>query len=434
MQAFYYLGRNTNVEFTSKGPTNNVDLLEGQGNTEHQSLSIKVEDAFFECLADDPKTAAFAAPDTAYGRKFYKFVHGPKTLHKRNTVNSCLLLFLSRTFYRRDGIPYQPNTVETRLKILFAAFARNGVAYKLSKDFNFPGGFGKKLQKAWEAQNKKDPSFGTRPTKHALPDDYDKIVRRAVKEGAMDVTGESNPYHLLALFGFVLGTQFGFRGVKEYENLKLWHIETGTYSKSDKSFPGLPYIEVTGAMVDKKNRLSIGNATLYDKNNKRRIVHNPNDVLSPYALFENLTKHIHASQEAVFCHDLSVKKHKVLCEFDDFGWKNVRYDPTRAMKAGTINKFSKTINRLCGIPEWDKYGNHDWRAFLLTKLANDPSVSVTERSSAAWTSASDSRGTTSGPATAKGTLMPGSYTVTMITRAVMVQMTTVSMNGSSSAT
>jgi len=174
-----------------------------------------VKEAFFAVLQQDDKTQLFALLDPHHGRKFYKFCSGPKTI-------------VMRSFHRKNGQPYQPNTVNSRLKLLFAEFILHGIQYSLTKDFKFPGGFAHKLATLWAQANKNDPSFGCRPTKFALPDDYDKIIRKKVKGGAMDYSGDNNAFHLLALFAFSLGTQFGFRGVKV-----SYYISTAERPKND---------------------------------------------------------------------------------------------------------------------------------------------------------------------------------------------------------
>jgi hypothetical protein len=58
------------------------------------------------------------------------------------------------------------------------------------------------------------PSFGNRPAKKKMPDDYGKKVRNAVLCGSMDPTGEVDIEDVLLLFTMVCGTMFGFRLVK----------------------------------------------------------------------------------------------------------------------------------------------------------------------------------------------------------------------------
>ncbi len=50
--------------------------------------------------------------------------------------------------------------------------------------------------------------------------------------------------------------------------------------------PGMAYLEQKGSLVTKGNKIKGSAPTLYDTRNSRCLVHNPNDVLSPFRLFE----------------------------------------------------------------------------------------------------------------------------------------------------
>ena len=172
---------------------------------------MKVESAFFEILETDELTSPFAVPNAEHGRKFYKFVAGPKTIFKERAMNNCLNLFVNKTYYKKDGRPYQPNTLTHRLKVLFAVFRQHGIIYSRSKDFQYEGGFARNLSVRWGAENASDATFGARPTKNQLPDDYDRFIRKQIKAGWMDL---EDPFDVANIFGFLLGTLYGFRGVK----------------------------------------------------------------------------------------------------------------------------------------------------------------------------------------------------------------------------
>ena len=161
-------------------------------------------------------------------------------------------------------------------------------------------------------------------------------------------------------------------------DLKFSHIATGQYPTSDKYFAGLNYLEITGALTHKTQKISMSNPTLYNQRDSCRVVDNPNDALSPYKLYQKIRALSHDSQEAVFCHDLSASKSKVLIEYGH-GWEGVKYDPMKPLGPGTIQKFSKVVNRNCGIENYDDFSNHDWRTFMVTKLANDNTVSAVEQ-------------------------------------------------------
>jgi hypothetical protein len=79
----------------------------------------------------------------------------------------------------------------------------------------------------------------------------------------------------------------------------------GFYEENDPSMPGMAYIELKGSVVDKSNKIRGSNPTLYDAKNARRLVHNPNDVLSPYALYQRLRGFAHPDQQFIYCYKAS---------------------------------------------------------------------------------------------------------------------------------
>jgi len=307
--------------------TVDVECVNNQtaGATQHQKTAARVESIFFRILCSEPTTSALSNYDPEHSRAFYKLLKGVKTDQKLKVLNNCMQYYVQRTFRRKDGTAYQPNTVETRLKTLFGVFMRNGILYSLKKDFNYAGGFAKGLQVAWEKVQQNDSSFGARPTKTVVADDYGQKVRAAVKEGRMDAEGD-DPFELLVMFAFSLGTMFAFRGIKvrkasddclneredtnqlsqkEYYNLKFEHLSTGKWPYSVPGVGGHEYLEVLGTLGGKTNKLSLSNPTFYAEGNARRVAHNPDDLLSPLSLFRKIRKRAHHLQEYVFCHTMS---------------------------------------------------------------------------------------------------------------------------------
>ena len=278
---------------------------------------------------------------------------------------------------KKDGMPRQPNSLETKLKCLFSIFSQNGINYSLKKDFNYPGGFGNRLQEYWSKVQKTDVTFGARPTKKALPDNYGFLVRKAVEEGCMDASG-GDPFELLVLFAFVLGTMFAFRGVKEYHELRFENLQLGQWSHDTTGVGGREYLEVLGNLETKKKKLSLNTPTFYSDSESRRVIDNPNDILSPCSLFKKIRKLAHPNQEYVFCHTMTKSVKKKL-ELIDIAWRTVEYDSSRRMGATTIGKFCKIINERCKIKDSGMYSNHDWRTYCITRLNNDPGVSMAEQ-------------------------------------------------------
>jgi hypothetical protein len=76
----------------------------------------------------------------------------------------------------------------------------------------------------------------------------------------------------------------------------------GFYDEHDPSMPGMAFLELKGSLVDKSNKIKGSAPTLFDTRNSRRLVHNPNDVLSPYGLYMFLRQFAHPDQEFIYCY------------------------------------------------------------------------------------------------------------------------------------
>jgi hypothetical protein len=86
--------------------------------------------------------------------------------------------------------------------------------FSIAKDFRFPNSFRRVLEGMWNRAADENPSFGNRPTKKKMTDDYGKKVRDDVLRGSMDPTSEVDIEDVPLLSAMVCGTMFGFRGVK----------------------------------------------------------------------------------------------------------------------------------------------------------------------------------------------------------------------------
>jgi len=181
----------------------------------HEKRVANETEKFFVILSTEPSLEFLTTDDSKYGRLFYKVLRGTKSRQKINILNNCMLFYCSKTLYRRDGKPYQPNGVVTRLKTIFGEFSRNGIDVSMQHDFECcHNSFTLMLKKFSNATQKKDAKFGCRPTKGVLPDNYDSMIYKAVvEEGKMSFDGTVLK-DLQSLFAMKLGTMFGFRGIQ----------------------------------------------------------------------------------------------------------------------------------------------------------------------------------------------------------------------------
>ena len=162
--------------------------------------------------------------------------------------------------------------------------------------------------------------------------------------------------------------------------LKRSNITKGVFPMSDPHFPGLNYLDIDGKLATKTKKITVAQPTLFSEPERRRTVDNPNDKITPYKIYVRMEDWMHPMQERVFCHELSSSRRKVLQSYSS-AWFNVRYDYQKPMGEGTISRFAKRLNMKCQLPDFERYGNHDWRVFMVTKLANNPTVSPVDQMS-----------------------------------------------------
>lgn len=176
----------------------------------HEKKVIKAHEQFIRMLRSNKTTEAFANYDGTYDFQFYRIFQGAKTTAKKNAINNIFCLWSDLFYHRLDGKPYQPSCFMLVLHSLFGELSRRGVRYSLSKDFNHRGGFMRNLELRWNQHTLQDATFGARPTKTKMPEDYAKNIRAAVKQGLLDPANDVNDCQLL--FAFACGTMLAFRG------------------------------------------------------------------------------------------------------------------------------------------------------------------------------------------------------------------------------
>jgi hypothetical protein len=163
--------------------------------------------------------------------------------------------------------------------------------------------------------------------------------------------------------------------------------------------PGMPFLELKGSVVDKSNKIKGCAPTLYETRNARRLVHNPNDVLSPYALYQKLRGFAHPDQVFIYCYKANrglLDQYESLPDCQGF-----QTNPTRRIGKNSIGKvrlsnqlvlskysinpprplstqFCVKLNEKAKIENGHVFRNHCWREFGLGTLANS-NVSIAEQ-------------------------------------------------------
>jgi len=108
---------------------------------------------------------------------------------------------------------YQPNTVTTKFKHIFAIFASNGCMIGQKDFINFPGSYQLYWTVAYKYTAAIRDDFGKRPNRAQVEMDGDLKIRKAIAEGKLDIS--NNYEHCLMYITYLLSYMAGTRGSNE---------------------------------------------------------------------------------------------------------------------------------------------------------------------------------------------------------------------------
>jgi hypothetical protein len=89
---------------------------------------------------------------------------------------------------------------------------------------------------------------------------------------------------------------------EHYYGFRFIDFVKGYYTDGHPTMPGMAYLELKGSLITKGNKIKGSVATLFESRNSHRLVQNPNDLLSPYRLYELLHGFTHPYQEFIYCY------------------------------------------------------------------------------------------------------------------------------------
>ena len=220
--------------FTSEENTKKIRSYMTQTKS-HMSRCSKLEERFFKCLEQHPVTsplARFTSDKDGSNRRrvFYKEVAGEKDEKKERTLNLCLVVFAEKLRKDEKSVPkalldsarteeekqilrmYQPNSLGTMHRQLFAHFKRNGIEYcqadfKHGKSGSFYAYWKHKMAEAAKVID----NYGRAPKRSEFDEDEDYKLRNCANP-----PWNFNEYNdLLHLIVWQLLTQFMLRGAQE---------------------------------------------------------------------------------------------------------------------------------------------------------------------------------------------------------------------------
>ena len=205
--------------------------------------------------------------------------------------------------------------------------------------------------------------------------EQDRAVRVGVLAGLVDIN-DFDDLHLTC--DWLMWKYFMQRGVKERKDLLWSKIVFGTYEVQGPLY-GLPCVELMRDF-DKTCSLSLANPTVRTNGARLIYVHNQNDPLLLYTLLRKYSEMCPPTQTTFYCYkktDTTMDRERRLGD--------TRYCSNKNKPKGykQIKTFGQEIARRCGLSEWMKCTNHTWRAFGITRMANDDRVSISEAMGAA---------------------------------------------------
>ena len=297
---------------------------------------------------------------------FYFCICGTKNAIKKEILNFCMIL-CTQKWKKESGVMYEPGTMDTYLKALFAHLKANYIEYDYINNFNGKNSWQGQYNIDIKAQKKKVKSFGTQPKKAEFDPMSDTKITDAM------VTGKLLPYtnwiHMISLLVYILGRFFGFRGDTEITNVEWSDVEQGQYGAGhpDKGFE-YTLIRVGNGIQTKSTTLSAKNPTISSDELKVRIIEIPTLSWDPTRLIKYYRRCCPTDQKRFFykeSNSIETAFHRLL--------NNETHLRASNEKIGKhmITKCGKLLGLICGFKNFARCTNHAQRSHLLTHLANN---------------------------------------------------------------
>lgn len=183
---------------------------------------------------------------------FNLLVQQGRSLSMKKFMNQ-LLIYVALSLKSSDGVPHAPSTVATSMRALFSCLKKEECPWVFDDFKGWEGAMQDVVDKAWEVYLSRDGDFGKKTRKEFTADDHAKMclfIKKLTKEQRME--------WIQNIVQFCLGTQFGLRGNKEHRDLRLKEIVFGVYPlNAGAGLAGKPYVEITGTLVSKTNKVTM---------------------------------------------------------------------------------------------------------------------------------------------------------------------------------
>ena len=185
---------------------------------------------------------------------------------------------------------------------------------------------------------------------------------------------EDNPLQHMMKVLFGCGLMAGFRGCTEHTFFTREQVEFGTYGKNHlpEELRGINYVAITH-MQDKTKKLSVYNSYQRDTGHHLRFPIVEEDPDNFAASLMRLVGKMSPGQSRIYCQPGSASYCKTL---EMNGYLNACFMFNKPLGPKSVTSLFKKGASILGLPE--NFRPHSLRAAFITKMANDPSVSISE--------------------------------------------------------
>ena len=212
---------------------------------------------FMEIVDDNLNKSVVASPtDQPLFVKLINKGGNPFDTKAIGFMNRLLLNWFWHGLIKNEEKPPQPGTIATYYRSLLSAMKRHfGLPYYPSNFKGFDGSFESVTKEAMNNWARRDPTYGTCPTRTEFTDEHCEIVKNYIKSDRFNI---HNPVDLRQLLYFVLGFTCALRAREEHYSLEFSHFRFGTY-ESGHELAGMEYVQCElPSLLSKGHNITLG--------------------------------------------------------------------------------------------------------------------------------------------------------------------------------
>eukprot|EP00536_Pseudo-nitzschia_multiseries_P016785 jgi/Psemu1/47747/gm1.47747_g len=359
----------------SLGP--NTEKIKGLtfNTTAHEKKKKRFLAEFFRSLAAHPQAAPLAEliPDpitpSLMKHRFFIQCRAPSSPNKLALINYCMLIYsmnLYKVIYRNIDLSkdaklyadarYHPNSVNQRMKCLFAIFGKEHINYSLATDSDHPGGFQAYWKKNFAITGEHRKSYGKLPNKAQFDPKWFTKRWKAVQD-------PKNPLD-------------PFNNIEHYEPASLVKEDFETGLIQEGEFAGIPFVRLKETYSSQKNcALSLKHNIIDEENTRKRTLPCPysSDALSTYQTTIKLLSMVPddcQNSNRIFRKPTSKKQIKAsIWEKEGCSWRLNR-SPSKVIGVHKVNELLVQIAIWSGCDNPERCTAHGKRHEALSKVAN----------------------------------------------------------------